>query len=385
MKRKVCIVTGTRADYGLLYLLMKGIEEANGLRLQIIVTGMHLSPEFGHTYKEIEKDGFKINKKIEMLLSADTPGAVSKSTGLGIIGFADSYADLKPDVLVLLGDRYELLAAASAALFYRIPIAHISGGETTSGAFDEAIRHSITKMAWWHFTAAAEYQRRVVQLGENPDRVFLVGGMGVDTIVKTDLLGKENLEIRLGFKFRSRNLMVTFHPVTLESDTASKQFDELLNALGTLENTHIIFTFPNADTDGRIISKMIGNFVKKNPENSIAFTSMGRVNYLSSLQFVDAVVGNSSSGLAEAPTMKIGTINIGDRQKGRLKADSVIDCEPVMDSIVNAFHELYSDKFQETLKKVKNPYGEGDASEQIIRVLSTNQLPEEPKKIFHDL
>jgi GDP/UDP-N,N'-diacetylbacillosamine 2-epimerase (hydrolysing) len=385
MKRKICIVTGTRAEYGLLCWLMRGIQDAHDLQLQIIVTGIHLSPEFGLTYKEIEQDGFMINKKVEMILSADTPSAIAKSTGLGLIGFADALSDLQPDILVVLGDRYEIFAAAFSAALNRIPIAHIHGGETTQGAIDEAIRHSVTKMAYLHFVAAEEYRKRVIQLGEDPDRVFLAGGMGVDTIVKTDLLEKEELEERLDFKFGARNLMVTFHPVTLENETASKQFNELLTTLETLENTHFIFTFPNADMDGRIISKMIDDFVKKNPENSIAFFSMGRVNYLSSLQFMDAIVGNSSSGLAEAPTIKIGTINIGDRQKGRLKADSVIDCEPVMESILGAFHKLYSDKFQAALKNVENPYGKGNASERIVKVLRTYQLPEEPKKAFYDL
>ena len=379
------MITGTRAEYGLLYWLVKGIKDDPGLELQIVVTGMHLSPEFGLTFKEIEEDGFKIDKKVEMLLSADTPSSVAKSTGLGMIGFADAFNQLQPDIVLIIGDRFEVFAAAYSAFIARIPIGHIHGGETTEGAFDEAVRHSITKMAWWHFVAAEEYKARVIQLGENPERVHLVGGMGVDTITRTDLLGKEDLEGRFGFKFGSKNLMVTFHPVTLENNTSSKQFEELLNALGTLKDTHFIFTLPNADTDGRVISRMIKGFVKENPGNSIASTSMGRVNYLSSLQFVDAVVGNSSSGLTEAPTMRIGTINIGDRQKGRLKADSVIDCEPAMESIVKAFHKLYSDKFQEALKKVKNPYGEGDASGQIIRVLRTYQLPEEPKKVFYDL
>jgi GDP/UDP-N,N'-diacetylbacillosamine 2-epimerase (hydrolysing) len=383
--KKVCVITGTRAEYGLLYWLIQGIKDDPELELQIVVTGMHLSPEFGLTFREIEEDGFRIDKKVEMLLSSDSTSSIAKSTGLGMIGFADAFNELQPDIVLIIGDRFEVFAAAYSAFIARIPIGHIHGGETTEGAFDEAVRHSITKMAWWHFVAAEEYKARVIQLGENPERVHLVGGMGVDTITRTDLLGKEDLEGRFGFKFGSKNLMVTFHPVTLENNTSSKQFEELLNALGTLKDTHFIFTLPNADTDGRVISRMIKGFVKENPGNSIASTSMGRVNYLSSLQFVDAVVGNSSSGLTEAPTMRIGTINIGDRQKGRLKADSVIDCEPAMESIVKAFHKLYSDKFQEALKKVKNPYGEGDASGQIIRVLRTYQLPEEPKKVFYDL
>jgi GDP/UDP-N,N'-diacetylbacillosamine 2-epimerase (hydrolysing) len=369
----------------MLYWLMKGIQKADDLELQLVVTGMHLSPEFGLTFREIEKDGFKINKKVEMILSADTPSAIAKSTGLGIIGFADALAELQPDIMVVIGDRFEIIAAALAATFARIPIAHIHGGETTTGAFDEAIRHSITKMSYLHFVAAEEYRKRVIQLGEEPDRVFLVGGLGVDSIVKADLIDKEKLEERLGFNFGHKNLLVTYHPVTLENKTAEVQFGELLAALETLENTYIIFTEPNADTDGRIISKMINKFVSRHSESSIAFTSMGQMNYLSSLQFVDAIVGNSSSGLTEAPSFKIGTINIGDRQKGRLKADSVIDCEPLKKSILCGIQKLYSEDFQHILKSVINPYGKGHASERILEILRTFEIPKEPKKAFNDL
>lgn len=385
MKRKVCVVTGTRAEYGLLYWLMKGIQEDDDLELQIIATGMHLSPEFGLTYREIEKDGFLINKKVEMILSADTPSAIAKSTGLGLIGFADAPTELQPDIMVVLGDRFEVLAASIAATFARIPVGHIHGGETTTGAFDEAIRHSITKMAYWHFVAAEEYRKRVIQLGEDPKRVFLVGGMGVEGILKANLLSKKALEKELEFKFGPKNLLVTFHPVTLDKETSENQFNELLGALQSIDNAHLIFTAPNADTDGRIISRMINEFVSKHPKNSIVFTSMGQTNYLSSLQFVDAVVGNSSSGLAEAPSFKIGTINIGDRQKGRLKAESVIDCEPSRESILDAFNKLYSEDFQQILKRVKNPNGNGHASEKILEVLKTVNLPEELKKGFYDL
>jgi len=364
---------------------MKGIKEAADLELQIIATGMHLSPEFGLTYREIEKDGFAINKKVEMILSADTPSAITKSTGLGMIGFADSLEELKPDIMVVLGDRFELLAAAFAALVARIPIGHIHGGETTTGAFDEAVRHSITKMSWWHFVAAEESQKRVVQLGENPDRVFMMGGMGVDGIKKTKLLSKSELEKSLGFKFGKKNLLVTYHPVTLEKETSKQHFQALLGTLGELNNTKLLFTAPNADTDGRVIKEMLGDFVSSHQESSIAFKSMGQLSYLSSLQFVDAVVGNSSSGLAEAPSFKIGTINIGDRQKGRLKADSVIDCEPDRKSILIAIKRLYSKEFQKILKSVKNPYGEGHASDQILEVLKTVNLPGELKKGFYNL
>ena len=364
---------------------MKALQKEQSIDLQIIATGMHCSPEFGLTYKVIEKDGFKIDKKVEMLLSSDTPSSISKSTGLGIIGFSDAYTQLKPDIVVVLGDRYELLAASTAALFARIPIAHISGGETTEGAFDEAIRHSITKMAWWHFVAAREYRNRVIQLGENPNRIFNVGGMGVDGIKKTKLLRKPNLERKIKFKFIKRNLLVTFHPVTFENKTSKKQFKELLNSLDKLKDTNIIFTLSNSDTNGRIINSMILDYVKCHFSNTIAFTSMGQINYLSALQFVDCVIGNSSSGLAEAPSFKIGTINIGDRQKGRLRSESVIDCMPEQKSITAAIEKLYSEDFQNKLKTVENPYGNGSATDKIIEIIKSKSLPENIKKSFYNV
>ena len=384
-KRRICVVTGSRAEYGLLYWLMREIQDDAELVLQIVATGMHLSPEFGLTHREIEKDGFHIDRKVEMLLSADTPSAISKSTGLGIIGFADVLAELQPDVLVVLGDRFEVLTAAFAALVARIPVAHIHGGEVTEGAFDEAIRHAVTKMAYLHFTAAEAYRKRVIQLGEDPKRVFNVGGMGADTISKTNLLPKKELEEKLNFDFGTKNLLVTFHPVTLENSTSEAQFSELLAVLESLEDTHLIFTAPNADTDGRVITGMIDTFVENHSNSAVAFTSMGRVNYLSTLQFVDAVIGNSSSGLAEVPSFKIGTINIGDRQRGRLQADSVIHCEPSKDSLNQGLHKLYSEQFQKTLNRTKNPYGEGNASQQITEILKVFDFPGEPKKAFYDL
>ena len=336
MKRKICIITGTRAEYGLLYWLMKEIQEDSDLELQIIATGMHLSPEFGLTYRQIEKDGFKIDRKIEMLLSSDTPVGVSKSMGLGMIGFAEAYADLKPDIVVLLGDRFEIFSAAAAAMIARIPIAHLHGGETTEGAFDEAIRHSITKMSHLHFTAVEEYRRRVIQLGELPDRVFNVGGLGVDNIKKLNLMNQQEFEQSISFKLGRKNLLITFHPVTLEHATAGEQFQNLLNAIEELQDTIFIFTKPNADTEGRIIIQMIDEYVYRNAHKAVAFTNLGQLRYLSAMQFMDGVVGNSSSGLAETPTFKIGTINIGDRQRGRIKAESVIDCEPNKESILAA-------------------------------------------------
>ena len=384
-KRKICVVTGTRAEYGLLRWLMDGINKSTKLDLQIVVTGMHFSPEFGLTYKEIENNGFKIDKKIEMLLSADTPSSISKSTGLGLIGFADTFYELNPDIVIVLGDRYEVLAASLAAMFANIPIAHIHGGETTAGAFDEAIRHSITKMAWWHFVGAGEYEKRVIQLGENPGRVFNVGGLGVDAIKKTNLLSKNELMTKTGIKFGKKNLLITYHPVTLEKQTSQQNFQILLDVLDNLKDTYLIFTMPNADSDSRIIKNMINDFVKYRPEKSISFTSMGSLNYLSTLQFADGVVGNSSSGLAEAPTFKIGTINVGDRQKGRLMANSVIDCDPTAQSINNAINKLYSNEFQKNLHSVNNPYGDGDAIEKIMDILINEDIPKEMKKEFYDL
>ena len=383
-KRKICVVTGTRAEYGLLYWLMKEIESDDTLELQLIVTGMHLSPEFGLTYREIEKD-FKIDKKIEMLLSSDTSVGISKSMGLAQISFAESFEELKPDILVVLGDRYEIFSAVSAAMIARIPIAHLHGGETTEGAFDESIRHSITKMSHLHFTATDEYRDRVIQLGEHPKRVFNVGGMGIENIKRLKLLSKEEFEKSIDFILNKKNILVTFHPVTLENSTAKKQFQELLNAVDILEDTHIIFTKANSDTDGRVINKMIDEYVSKNSDKSVGFTSLGQLRYLSALQYVDAVVGNSSSGLAEAPSFKIGTINIGDRQKGRIMADSVINCKSSKESTVNAFKELYSEKFREKLKFALNPYGDGYASLKIIEELKKVDLGDILKKSFFDI
>jgi GDP/UDP-N,N'-diacetylbacillosamine 2-epimerase (hydrolysing) len=384
MKRKICVVTGTRAEYGLLYWLMKEIESDNELELQIIATGMHLSPEFGLTYKEIEKD-FKIDKKIEMLLSSDTSIGISKSMGLAQISFAEAFEDLKPDIIVVLGDRYEIFSAVSVAMISRIPIAHLHGGETTEGAFDEAIRHSITKMSHLHFTATQEYKNRVIQLGEHPNRVFNVGGMGIENIKRLKLLTKEEFENSIDFKLNKKNILVTFHPVTLENSTAEEQFQELLDAIDELEETNIIFTKANSDTDGRIINQMIDEYVSKNSHKSIGFTSLGQLRYLSALQYVDAVVGNSSSGLTEAPSFKIGTINIGDRQKGRIKAKSVIDSEANKTSILKSFSKLYSKEFQELLIELENPYGDGIASRKIIKIIKNEDLKNILKKSFYDL
>ena len=382
--KKICVVTGSRAEYGLLRWVMDGIRSSQDLDLQVIATGMHLSPEFGLTYSEIEKDGFHIDFKVEMLLSSDTPDGITKSMGLGLIGFADALNELQPDLIVVLGDRFEIFAAVSAAMVARIAVVHLHGGEKTEGAFDEAIRHSITKMSHFHFVAAEEYQKRVIQLGEHPDRVFNVGGLGIDSILKLNLLEKDELEKSLDFKLCKKNLLITFHPVTLEHGTSANQMVELLKALRKLEDTHLIFTMPNSDTDGRVLFQMIEEFVA-NKKHSKAYTSLGQLRYLSCIKYVDGVIGNSSSGLIEVPSFKKGTINIGDRQKGRLKAVSVIDCEPNKISINNAIQKLYSTEFQKKLSKVKNPYGSGGASEAIINILENITLDGILKKKFYDL
>lgn len=386
MSTKVCIATGTRADYGLFYPLLKEIRAAKGLTLQIIVTGMHLSPEFGLTYREIEQDGFSIDEKVEMLLSSDTPTGVSKSTGLGIMGIADAIERLKPDILVLLGDRFETFAAAVAAMHAGIPIAHLNGGESTVGAVDEAMRHSITKMSHLHFTSTKQYKKRVVQLGERPASVHAVGALGIDNIKHTRLLAKKSVMQKLPFKKRKTNLMVTFHPATLEGDTSGARVTSLLEALDSLRDTGIIFTMPNADTHGRVIARLIEQYVAENPDKCAAFSSMGRVLYLSALNFVDAVVGNSSSGIIEAPSFGIPTVDIGLRQTGRIRAASVLHCGPDARAIRAALGKALSPAFRRKCRTVKNPYGSGDAAKRIVRVLKSARLsPQTLMKTFYDI
>ena len=385
MIRKICVVTGTRAEFGLLRWLMQEIQHEQELELQVLATGMHLSPEFGLTYREIEQAGFVINAKVEMLLSADTATAVTKSMGLGLISYADAYERLTPDLIVVLGDRFEIFAATAAALIAGIPVAHLHGGETTEGAFDEAIRHSITKMSHLHFVAAEEYRRRVIQLGEQPERVYLVGGLGIDAIKRIKLLDRVALEESLGFKFGPRNLLITFHPVTLEGQISSgQQMAELLAALGELDDTHLLFTMPNADTGGRELAAMVNQFAATR-QNVRVYTSLGQLRYLSCMKFVDAVVGNSSSGLAEAPSMGIATINIGDRQKGRLSASSVINCEPTQQSISDALSTVFDPSFRSTLTSTKNPYGSSGASEKIAKIIKNHDLKNLLKKSFFNL
>lgn len=384
MTRKICVVTGTRAEYGLLRWVMQGIQDEPKLVLQTIATGMHMSPEFGLTYREIEKHGFEIDRKVEMLISSDTPVGIAKSMGLGMIGFADALNELTPDLLVVLGDRFEILSAVAAAMIARVPVAHLHGGEATEGLIDESIRHTITKMSHLHFVAAQEYRQRVIQLGEQPERVFLVGGLGIDSIKRLKLLDRLELEDALGFRLGRRNLLITFHPVTLEEATAGEQVDELLAALVNLKDTELIFTLTNADTDGRSVIQRIMSFVEQH-SNAHVFASLGQLRYLSCLKHVDGVVGNSSSGLIEVPSFKKGTVNIGDRQRGRLQATSIINCMPKRQEIRAAIDYLYSESFQTKLTQVVNPYGEGGSSEKIIQVLKTTSLDGLLKKHFFDI
>jgi GDP/UDP-N,N'-diacetylbacillosamine 2-epimerase (hydrolysing) len=385
MTRKVCVVTGTRAEYGLLRWVMQGIQDDPELTLQIMVTGMHLSPEFGLTYRDIERDGFRIDSKVEMLTSSDTPVGVAKAMGLGLIGFADALHALQPDVLVLLGDRFEIFSVAAAALVARIPTVHLHGGETTQGAFDEAFRHSITKMSHLHCVATEEYRQRVIQLGEQPERISVVGGLGIDNIRRLQLLSLAELEESLDFAFTTtKRLLITFHPVTLENATSAQQMAELLAALEALTDTQLIFTLPNSDTDGRILMNMVNQFVAQTPQARV-YTSLGQLRYLSCIAHVDGMVGNSSSGLAEVPSFKKGTINIGDRQLGRIQAASVINCTPDRASISVALQTLYSPAFQAALASVRNPYGSGGASEKIVTVIKNMPLDGLIKKVFYDL
>ena len=384
MKRKICVVTGSRAEYGLLRSVMQRIKDDPDLTLQVIATGMHLSPTFGLTYKEIEADGFIIDFKVETLTSIDTSKGIAQSMGIGVIGCAEAFDLLRPDVIVVLGDRFEIFAAAAAALVARIPVAHLHGGETTIGAIDEAFRHSITKMSHLHFVATEHYRNRVIQLGENPKSVYLVGGLGVDAIENIILLSKNELESSLKIEFQPKSLLITFHPVTLEDETSEAQMKELLSALSDLTETTLIFTMPNADTGGLVLIKMIEDFVESHP-NAHSFISLGQLRYLSCIELVDGVVGNSSSGLTEVPSFKKGTINIGARQLGRLQAQSVINCEPEQEEIRNAIAKLYSYDFRASLSTTSNPYGEGGASAKVVNVLRDVSLDGIIQKTFNDL
>lgn len=384
-QRKICVVTGTRAEYGLLFWLMKEIQADQDLVLQIVVTGMHLSPEFGLTYRALEADGFVIDAKVEMLLSSDTPVGIAKSIGLGVIGFAETFERIKPDILVVLGDRFEMLAAAQAAMTARIPIAHIHGGEATEGLIDEVIRHSITKMSHLHFVAADPYRRRVIQLGEQPDRVFNFGAIGLDNIQKLKLLTREQFEDSIGFRLGRMNFLVTYHPVTLENEGPRQAMENLFSALDQFPDAHVIFTKPNADTDGRQIGMMIDEYAKSRQERVSVHTSLGQLRYLSAIQHVDAVIGNSSSGIIEVPAFHKPTINLGYRQAGRLQASSIVDCPETSNAIVACVTKVLAPEFQASLKQVKSPYGYGDTSGRIVQKIKGVSLDQIIIKKFYDL
>jgi UDP-N-acetylglucosamine 2-epimerase (non-hydrolysing)/GDP/UDP-N,N'-diacetylbacillosamine 2-epimerase (hydrolysing) len=383
--RKICVVTGSRADYGLLSRLMKLVKEDPELVLQIIATNMHLSPEFGLTLNEIIEDGFSIDKKVEMLLASDTSNATVKSVGLATLGFADALEDLRPDILVVLGDRYEILAAVTAALFFKIPVSHIHGGEITEGAYDDSIRHAVSKMSHLHFTSTEEYRKRVIQLGEDPSRVFNFGAIGLDNLMHLNLLKLDELENRINFKIGKKCILVTFHPVTLENNTAENQMHDLLMAIKSFSELNVIFTLPNSDTGGKVIISMIRKFVKENSETSISYPSLGYLNYMSALQYVCAVVGNSSSGLIEAPSFGIPTLNIGDRQKGRIRPRSVVDCVPTYSDITEKLKYVLSQDFRTLCVNVSNPYYKKNSAEEILNILKNTDIQSIVKKSFCDL
>ena len=384
MQRKICVITSSRADYGLLRLILKGITSDSDLKLQLVATGMHLSSKYGETCQEILTDGFVIDMKIDTLVGDNDARGVSESIGLGVSKFAAALEELRPDLVLVLGDRFEIFAAVIAAHVALIPVAHIHGGELTEGAIDDAFRHSITKMSQLHFVSTQEYANRVIQLGEQPGSVFVTGGLGVDAISQLELLSKSELESILNFKFGEKNLLITFHPVTLELASADKQINELLAALDKLPDINYIFTSPNADPDSNYISHAIEKFVATH-ENSSFYASLGQLNYFSCIQFVDGVVGNSSSGILEIPTFRKGTINIGHRQRGRVQAMSVINCEPIRHNILAAIERLYSVEFTQRLLTFPNPYGRVGASLEILKEIKFFDVNSTLNKVFYNL
>lgn len=382
--RKICFVTGTRAEYGLLSRLMRLVKEDNDLRLQVIATNMHLMPEYGETYKEIEKDGFTIDKKVYMHKPSDDAHGIILSMAEEMQGMNDALSELKPDILVLLGDRYEILVAAQVALIHRVPIAHIHGGEVTEGAFDDAIRHSVTKMSSLHFTSCEEYRHRVIQMGEQPSRVFDVGSLGVENIKAVPLMTKDELEASLDFKIDTQTILVTYHPVTLGGDPA-KDIREFLDALDQFKELKVIFTLPNSDTGRDAIALAVENYVEKHSNSAKAYTSLGLRRYLSTLQFVKAAVGNSSSGIIEVPSFGIPTLNIGDRQKGRLASKSVVNCGTSKDEVIAGLKLCLSEEMQKAAKTYENPYAKPDTANLIYQELKNVVLAGLNLKTFYDL
>lgn len=382
--RKICFVTGTRAEYGLLSRLMRLVKEDKDLRLQVIATNMHLMPEYGETYKEIEKDGFTIDKKVYMHKPSDDAHGIISSMAEEMQGMNDALSELKPDILVLLGDRYEILVAAQVALIHRIPIAHIHGGEVTEGAFDDAIRHSVTKMSSLHFTSCEEYRHRVIQMGEQPSRVFDVGSLGVENIKAVPLMTKDELEVSLDFKIDTQTILVTYHPVTLGGDPA-KDIREFLDALDLFKDLKVIFTMPNSDTGRNAIALAVENYVKNHSNRAKAYTSLGLKRYLSTLQFVKVAVGNSSSGIIEVPSFGIPTLNIGDRQKGRLASKSVVNCGTSKDEVIAGLKLCLSEEMQKAAKTYENPYAKPDTANLIYQELKNVELAGLNLKTFYDL
>ena len=386
LRRKICVFTGTRADYGLLNGLMHEIAGSDDLCLQLLVTGSHLCGSFGMTVREIEADGFHIDKTVEILMASDSPTATSKAVGLGMIGYSEACAELSPDIVVILGDRFEAMAGAMAAVIAGVPIAHIHGGETTEGAIDEAFRHSITKMAFMHFTSTDRYRERVIQMGEDPRKVFSVGAPGLDRLDRPDLLRtRSEFETEIEFKLAERAVLVTYHPETLDHEASEKRFAEILRALESFRDISIIFTYPNADPDGQIIIEMILQFVARHPDRAKAYASLGQRLYFSALHHMDGVIGNSSSGIIEAPSFDIGTIDIGDRQKGRVRAASVINCDANHQQISSAIQRILSVDFKNGLKAVTNPYRKANTAKAICQVLKTESIEGAPRKSFHDI
>lgn len=382
--RNIAVITGTRAEFGILSPLIRAIQDNSNYTLQLVVSAMHLSTEFGHTIDEIEQSGFKVDKKVECLLSSDSAVGVSKSIALALIGFADAFDELKPDLVFILGDRSEMLAAATAASMANIPIAHIHGGETTEGAYDEGIRHAITKMSYWHFASTNTYRKRIIQLGEHPERVFNVGAIGLDSINQLDLMSKPAIEEFLGIKLASHTILVTYHPVTLEQESAKDQFNAILEALDSLENTKIIFTHANSDKEGRLINKMIEEYVSINLDKAVSFKSLGQLRYFSCLKYISAVLGNSSSGIVEVPYFNVPTINIGDRQKGRIAPHSVLQTKGDVDSIKESIAIALSEKFKNDIIEQEPLYGDGNTVSSIMKILSTHTIVD-LKKPFYDI
>lgn len=385
--RKICVVTGSRAEYGLTSRLIRKIYDSDRTKLQLIVTNMHLSPIYGNTYLEIEKDGISIDKKIPIIdaVGSNDAKAILKSMSKEIAGLADAYEELQPDLIFLVGDRYEMLVAAIAALIEKIPVAHFGGGNVTEGAFDDSIRHSITKMSHLHFVSTEKYRKRVIQLGELPDRVFNYGSLGVENVTTMSLMSKEEVEESIKFKIDENTVLATYHPVTLSESSIAEDIDAFLTAISETPNLRVVFTMPNSDTGGEIIAAKIQSFVDNDPNRYCVYKSLGVKRYLSVMKYSRAVIGNSSSGIAEAPSFHKPTLNIGDRQKGRVAAKSVINCETDKNSIKNGLCKVLSDEYAEIADKVENPYEKPHIVDSIFETISTYPLEHLIKKTFYDL